>query len=146
MRFGKKTCSFWYNWSCESGKSLKTTPDADCQRSKCKAFSWHKAIVDSHRQNDIVLDTFLLNHYVMGKLYSFENVRTCNQIKYVPGSKGFDGILAYVKKKKGSTGFFMHGIGGAAYLDCSERGIMLPPKSTWFEPRIIKGLISQKFL
>jgi len=74
-----------------------------------------------------------------------ENVRTDMRIKYVEGAKGVKGMKSKVSKYKGSIGFMMYPVDINDIIAVADANESLPPKSTWFEPRMKNGLLVLEF-
>ena len=56
-----------------------------------------------------------------------------------------DGVIAKVLKGENRMAFMLYPLEMQDFLDVSDAGKTLPPKSTWFEPRIKNGLIVKEF-
>jgi uncharacterized protein (DUF1015 family) len=92
----------------------------------------------------IVLDATLLNEHVLQNILGIEDVRKDQRIRYVDGSQGWQGVAnAVAKDPECLLGFVLHPISFEALRMLSNRQESLPPKSTWFEPRLKSGLIIQ---
>lgn len=108
---------------------------------------WRKEVLDeygdSHRE--MLLDANLLNEKVMGDILGIPDVRTDPRITYVEGPKGLEGIRKKTIKKSDSVAFCLYPVQLEDLLAVSDAGRVMPPKSTWFEPRIKNGLIVQEF-
>jgi uncharacterized protein (DUF1015 family) len=87
------------------------------------------------------LDAQLLNELILQPVLGIEDARTDKRIKYVEGTKGVQGVRAALTDD--SVGFVLHPIAFDTMAAISDQGGTLPPKSTWFEPRLKSGLIVQ---
>lgn len=90
--------------------------------------------------NSVLLDAALLNEYVFEALFAIEDIKTAPNIEYTGGAAGAKGIEKLVDAAPNRAGFWMYPVGIsdlAAIVDLDE---VLPPKSTWFEPRMLNGL------
>lgn len=107
--------------------------------------NWKKRILKKHPEGAESLDVFLLNHYILNGILGIENVRSDQRVKYVEGKRGMDGFKNRVLKVENRVGFLLFPIDMQEFLDISDRGQVLPPKSTWFEPRMKNGLIVYEY-
>lgn len=107
---------------------------------------WKKEILQQFPQNGTVLDTMLLNKLVLEDILGIDNIRSDNRVNYVEGIKGLDGLKDKVIKSGTTTiGFALYPIPLSSILTISRKNQILPPKSTWFEPRMKNGLIVMKY-
>ena len=109
------------------------------------SLKWHKHILKKHKKQTAVLDVSLLNRYILKEVLGIENVRTDMRIKYVEGAKGVKGMKSKVSKYKGSIGFMMYPVDINDIIAVADANESLPPKSTWFEPRMKNGLLVLEF-
>jgi uncharacterized protein (DUF1015 family) len=92
-------------------------------------------------QSDQVLDVQYFNEWIVKNILQSADVRTDARIRYVEGSRGSSGIEEEVCRYPKAVGFMLYPVAFDNMAALSDRGIMLPPKSTFFEPRIRSGLI-----
>lgn len=92
-------------------------------------------------QSTHILDVQYFNELIVKNTLQSTDVRTDTRIRYVEGSKGHSGIEQEVSQHPNAIGFMLYPIAFSDMAALSDRGIMLPPKSTFFEPRIRSGLI-----
>ncbi len=93
-----------------------------------------------HKQSNVVLDTDLLNRYVLRDLFHIQDIRTAPNIDYVGSAEGTKGIEDAVNKAPNRAGFCMYPVSLEDMAALVDLGEVLPPKSTWFEPRMLNGL------
>ena len=92
-------------------------------------------------KNGIVLDAGLFNKLIAGPVFGITDVRTDQRINYVPGNKGLRGMLDRVQRRPDRVGFMLYGIEAEDLFQIVDAGLIMPPKSTWFEPRLRNGLV-----
>ncbi len=92
------------------------------------------------------LDASLLNELVFNQLLGIEDVRHDARLQYVDGTKGLAGLEKSVAEEPGRVGFCLHPVAFADMAALADAGQVLPPKSTWFEPRLRSGLVVQPLL
>jgi uncharacterized protein (DUF1015 family) len=86
------------------------------------------------------LDTALLNDLVFTDILGVENVRSDKRITYMDGASGYTGMLWATQNDYNKIGFLLFPVAIEDLYYLSDQGDSLPPKSTWFEPRIRSGL------
>jgi uncharacterized protein (DUF1015 family) len=106
--------------------------DFSVHNPKSEAFP---AVHDSY-----TLDTALLNDLVFNDILGVENVRSDKRITYLDGASGWTGMLQTTQQDHKKIGFLLFPVAIGDLYHLSDQGDSLPPKSTWFEPRIRSGL------
>lgn len=91
-----------------------------------------------------VMDVSLLNYCVLEDILDITDIRNDKRIKYVEGPKGLVAIAKAIDEKP-AVGFCLFPLGWDAFFRVIDHGLVLPPKSTWFEPRMLNGLVVQPF-
>lgn len=89
----------------------------------------------------VVLDVDLLNELVLHQILGIRDVRTDARIVYVEGSKGLKGIRKAVRAGAARVGFALHPVSFADMMGIADADQSLPPKSTYFEPRLKSGML-----
>lgn len=107
---------------------------------------WRKEVLDKYRDQEIVLDSRLLDIYVLKDILGIKNVKTDTRIKYVSGTEGVEAIRTKTLKSESRVGFCLYPAQMSDLLTTADQGGVMPPKSTWFEPRMKNGLIVQELL
>lgn len=107
---------------------------------------WRKNIFDSpesslNSKDGNALDAGLFNQLIAGPIFGITDVRTDQRITYVPGNKGLRGMLDRVQRRPDRVGFMLYGIEAEDLFQIVDAGLIMPPKSTWFEPRLRNGLV-----
>ena len=106
---------------------------------------WRKSVIKRHQDEDVIFDTYLLNHYIIENLLGIENVREDARMKYIDGVVGVEGVEQYVNSNENRVGFCMFPITAEDVKTVAKNNKTLPPKSTWFEPRVKNGLVVKEF-
>ncbi len=110
------------------------------------SLKWKKAILDKYKKQKIVLDASLLDEHVLKNILGIKNVKTDTRIKYVSGVEGIDAIRTKAQKSETRVAFCLYPAQMSDLLTTADEGGVMPPKSTWFEPRMKNGLIVQDLL
>lgn len=91
------------------------------------------------------LDVSLLQDRVLGPLLGIGDVRTDKRIDFVGGARGTGELEQLVKSGRAAVAFSMHPVSVSDLMSISDSGGIMPPKSTWFEPKLRDGLLSHVF-
>ena len=107
---------------------------------------WRKSVLKKAAENHpALLDTFLLNEFLLKKALGLKKIRSNRDIAYIEGQGGVGKVLQKVQEHSDHIGFCLFPILEKDFVACSKASLMLPPKSTWFRPRLPGGLICQRF-
>lgn len=88
-----------------------------------------------------ILDATLLNDHIFGQILNMGDARAGKQVIYIDGAKGATEANRIVQESNGrKVGFLLYPVDFDDLFFLSDNGESLPPKSTWFEPRIKSGL------
>ena len=83
------------------------------------------------------LDVVLLNNLILGPVLGISDPRTSKRLEYIPGTVP----LEYVALQDLDGAFFLvHPTRMDQVAAVADRGLVMPPKSTWFLPKITSGL------
>ncbi|MBQ3666376.1 MAG: DUF1015 domain-containing protein [Lachnospiraceae bacterium] len=85
------------------------------------------------------LDVSLLQNYVLAPILGIEDPRTDHRIDFIGGIRGI-GELERRCKKDMKVAFAMYPTSISELFDVADAGKLMPPKSTWFEPKLRSGL------
>lgn len=102
---------------------------------------WKQAVLDEYAHERVVLDVSLLNAKVMQAILGIEDVRKDERVTYVEGPRGIAGMEKAVAEGSNRAGFYLYPIQFDDLTMLVDAGGVLPPKSTWFEPRMKNGLL-----
>lgn len=102
---------------------------------------WKQSVLDRYDTSAILLDATLLNEWVLGDIFEIRDVRNDVRIQYVEGKKGLDGIRRLVNDEDHRVGFMLYPVSFDDMMALADAGESLPPKSTYFEPRLRSGLL-----
>lgn len=87
------------------------------------------------------LDVSVLQDRVLGPLLGIANPRTDARIRFVGGIKGPGALAAAVDAGEAAIAFQMYPTGMDQLLAVADAGKLMPPKSTWFEPKLRGGVL-----
>ncbi|MGA9596812.1 MAG: DUF1015 family protein [Acidimicrobiia bacterium] len=83
------------------------------------------------------LDVVILNNLILGPILGISDPRTSERLEYVPGTVPLEYIVA---GEQPSVFFLVHPTTIDQVAAIADRGLVMPPKSTWFLPKITSGL------
>jgi uncharacterized protein (DUF1015 family) len=88
------------------------------------------------------LDVSLLQNHLLGPILGIQDPRRDERIDFVGGIRGLDGLTARVDSGEMAVAFALHPTGMEDLMAVADSGAVMPPKSTWFEPKLADGLVS----
>jgi uncharacterized protein (DUF1015 family) len=87
------------------------------------------------------LDVSILQDRVLGPLLGIGDPRTDSRIAFVGGIRGVEEIERLVDSGRAAVGFVLFPTSTADLVQVADTGQVMPPKSTWFEPKLASGLV-----
>ena len=105
------------------------------------SLTWKKKVLKEFKARKVILDVHLLNEKVLKGILGIKDVRFDQRIVYVEGSKGLRGLEKATIANKRRIGFYMYPVKMEELMTLARNHQLLPPKSTYFEPRIKNGLL-----
>ena len=91
------------------------------------------------------LDVSLLQDTILAPILGIDDPRTSKRIDFVGGIRGTDYLRAQVDAKRAAVAFSLHSVTMRQLMDIADAGQIMPPKSTWFEPKLRSGLFIHTF-
>lgn len=89
-----------------------------------------------------LLDVSLLQHYIIDKVLGITDVRTDNRIDFVGGIRGMQALIDKVNNGEAAVAFSLYPVSIQQLFTIADSGAVMPPKSTWFEPKLADGLLT----
>lgn len=89
-----------------------------------------------------VLDVTILSNNVFEKLLNIQDQRTDKRIDFVGGIRGLQELEKRVDSGEMKIAFSFYPVSIQQLFDISDSGNVMPPKSTWFEPKLRDGLLT----
>jgi uncharacterized protein (DUF1015 family) len=87
------------------------------------------------------LDVACLDRAVLGPMLGIGDVRTDKRIDFVGGARGTAELERRVNQGEAAAAFSMHPVSVDDLMTIADSGGIMPPKSTWFEPKLRDGLL-----
>ncbi len=106
-------------------------------------FGWRSASGTSHWKfkEEKGLDPEKLAHQVLGPLLEVQDFRKDKRIKYCEGPKGMAFIDESIAKQKIQSAFLLSSVTTEELCEVADQGGVMPPKSTYIEPKLRSGLV-----
>ncbi len=89
-----------------------------------------------------LLDVSILQSQILSPLFGVEDPRTDNRLNFVGGVRGIKGVEDYTNSKPNGIGFTLFPTSMRQLMDVADAELLMPPKSTWFEPKLVDGLLT----
>ena len=91
-----------------------------------------------------VLDVTVLSNLVFNKLLGITDIRTSKRIDFVGGIRGLGELKKRVDSGEMAAAFALYPVSMKQLIDIADTGNIMPPKTTWFEPKLRSGLAIHK--
>lgn len=91
-----------------------------------------------------VLDVSILSEKVLDKLLGVRDQRTDKRIDFVGGIRGLGELEKRVNSGEMAIAFSLYPVSIHQLFDIADSGSVMPPKSTWFEPKLRDGLLTHR--
>ena len=106
---------------------------------------WYKlnAKPGTYNDNDPigVLDVTILSNLVLDKILGIKDLRTDKRIDFVGGIRGLGELKRRVDSGEMKVAFALYPVSMKQIIDIADSGNIMPPKTTWFEPKLRSGLV-----
>ncbi|MBR6598287.1 MAG: DUF1015 domain-containing protein [Alphaproteobacteria bacterium] len=91
-----------------------------------------------------VLDVTVLSNLVFDKILDWGDLRTSKRIDFVGGIRGLGELQKRVDSGEMVAAFALYPVTMRQIIDIADTGNIMPPKTTWFEPKLRSGLVIHK--
>lgn len=88
-----------------------------------------------------VLDVTILSNSVLNPLLNIRDLRTDKRIDFVGGIRGLGELKKRVDRGEMKVAFALYPVSMKQLIDIADTGNIMPPKTTWFEPKLRSGLV-----
>jgi uncharacterized protein (DUF1015 family) len=110
--------------------------------------NWYKLAAKPGRYDDQdpigVLDVTVLSNLVLDKILGIKDLRTDKRIDFVGGIRGLGELARRVDSGEMAVAFALYPVSMQQLIDIADSGNIMPPKTTWFEPKLRSGLAIHK--
>lgn len=107
--------------------------------------NWYKLVAreGSYPTDPIgILDVSILQKNILDRILSIKDVRTDKRIDFVGGIRGLNELEKKVDSGEMKVAFSLHPVTIEQLFAIADSGNIMPPKSTWFEPKLRDGLLT----
>lgn len=106
--------------------------------------TWYRldAKPEIYQKADLIgkLDVSILQDRLLGPVLGIKDPRTDERIRFVGGIRGMDELERMVDQRGYAVAFSLYPPGIDELVEIADAGMIMPPKSTWFEPKLRSGL------
>ncbi len=88
-----------------------------------------------------VLDVTILSNKVLDQILGIKDLRRDNRIDFVGGIRGLGELKKRVDSGEMAIAFALYPVSMDQLLNIADTGNIMPPKTTWFEPKLRSGLV-----
>ncbi|NCA75980.1 MAG: DUF1015 domain-containing protein [Alphaproteobacteria bacterium] len=88
-----------------------------------------------------VLDVTILSRLVLDQILGIKDLRTSNRIDFVGGIRGLGELKKRVDNGEMKVAFALFPVSMKQLINIADSGNIMPPKTTWFEPKLRSGLV-----
>lgn len=108
---------------------------------------WHSLMLPDTERDGIAdtLDVARLSEFVLEPILGITDPRTDENVAFVGGIRGTEELERIVNTGEADVAFSMFPTAIEELVDVSDEGELMPPKSTWFEPKLRSGLLVHTF-
>lgn len=106
---------------------------------------WYSLTSKSGTYNDNdpigVLDVTILSDNILAPILNIVDLRKDKRIEFVGGLRGLGELKRRVDNGEMKVAFALHPVTMKQLIDIADNGLIMPPKVTWFEPKLRSGLV-----
>lgn len=106
---------------------------------------WYKLTAKQGRYDDNdpigVLDVTISSHLILDKLLGIKDLRSDKRIDFVGGIRGLGELKNRVDSGEMKMALALYPVTMKQLIDIADTGNIMPPKTTWFEPKLRSGLV-----
>jgi uncharacterized protein (DUF1015 family) len=121
-------------------------PATPAKKGDCAMFlggKWFTLDVGAKAGADVIsqLDVSILQDHLLAPILKIADVRTDKRIEFVGGIRGTGELEKLVNSGKAAVAFSMFPVSVGDLMGIADAGAIMPPKSTWFEPKLRDALL-----
>lgn len=110
---------------------------------------WYSLTAKAGTYNDEdpigVLDVTVLSDLVLDKILDIKDLRTSKRIDFVGGIRGLGELKRRVDSGEMKAAFALYPVSMQQLINIADTGNIMPPKTTWFEPKLRSGVVIHSF-
>ncbi|MDR2859178.1 MAG: DUF1015 domain-containing protein [Mediterranea sp.] len=112
------------------------------------AGKWYKLVANPGTYNDSdpigVLDVTISSHLILDEILGIKDLRSDKRIDFVGGIRGLGELSKRVDSGEMALALALYPVSMKQLMNIADSGNIMPPKTTWFEPKLRSGLIIHK--
>jgi uncharacterized protein (DUF1015 family) len=130
---------------------VESTGTEICKPSQLHEFSmylsgqWYRLTAKAGTYDDSdpigILDVTILSNLVLDKILGIDDLRTSQRIDFVGGIRGLGELKKRVDSGDMKVAFALYAVSMEQLINIADSGNIMPPKTTWFEPKLRSGLV-----
>ena len=97
-----------------------------------------------HRDSVRDLDVSILQDHILDPVFGIKDPKKDPRVRFIGGIRGLE-ALEQASEETGGVAFAMYPTSMDELLSVADAGRLMPPKSTWFEPKLRSGLFIHRF-
>jgi uncharacterized protein (DUF1015 family) len=110
---------------------------------------WYKLVAKAGRYDDQdpigVLDVTISSNLILDKLLGIKDLRSDKRIDFVGGLRGLEALQNRVDSGEMKMALALYPVTMKQLIDIADTGNIMPPKTTWFEPKLRSGVVIHSF-
>ncbi|MCK3685627.1 DUF1015 family protein [Maribellus sp. YY47] len=110
--------------------------------------NWYKLTAKEGTYDDTdpigILDVTILSNQVLSPILDIKDLRTSKRIDFVGGIRGLGELKRRVDSGEMKAAFALYPVSMQQLINIADSGNIMPPKTTWFEPKLRSGLVIHK--
>jgi len=110
---------------------------------KCYSLTANKGTYDDNDPIG-VLDVTISSHYILDEILGIKDLRSDKRIDFVGGIRGLGELKKRVDSGEMKLALALYPVTMKQLMDIADTGNIMPPKTTWFEPKLRSGLVIHK--
>lgn len=132
---------------CEVEETHSDTPDRPGEICMYIGGKWYRLRFQELQESDPVdrLDVSYLQSKILHPILGVEDPRTAKNIEFSGGIRGTSYLKKTVDSGEAAVAFSLYPVTTDQLMDISDADEIMPPKSTWFEPKLRSGLFIHTF-
>jgi len=107
--------------------------------------NWYSLAPHNHCYNDDdpigCLDVTILSELILKPLLNIKDLRKSDRIDFVGGIRGLEELKRRVDNGEMKAAFALYPVSMEQLINIADTGNIMPPKTTWFEPKLRSGLV-----
>ena len=88
-----------------------------------------------------VLDVTILTNQILSPVLDIQDLRRSKRIDFIGGIRGLEELKRRVDTEEMKVAFALYPVSMKQLIDIADSGNIMPPKTTWFEPKLRSGLV-----